>query len=219
MSLFPFVCRNKVQFGPTHFSSQIHYYGEYSRPFQDLFQYPQNNFRYPNIEKKNVNFHLSFQPQQSSSNYDCHFISRPIELIFGKLVSLISIFNQKPIELHLVAQKPIELHLVAYSSCFSFLNSIYIFVLFLLFFSSFVAILLCCWSLFRTCFLPTLENNIITLGDYSGGFGLAIFYSSHRWIFIINVVPWLLVLFLFYHICLVDLLAALFYSFLPYLFG
>ena len=32
-----------------------------------------------------------------------------------------------------------------------------------------------------------LENNIVTLGDYSGAFGPVVFYSSHRRVFNINL--------------------------------
>ena len=34
---------------------------------------------------------------------------------------------------------------------------------------------------------PILENNIVTLGDYSGVFGPVIFYSSHRRVFHVNL--------------------------------
>ena len=34
---------------------------------------------------------------------------------------------------------------------------------------------------------PILENNIVTLGDYSGAFGPVVFYSSHRRVFHVNL--------------------------------
>ena len=34
---------------------------------------------------------------------------------------------------------------------------------------------------------PILENNIVTLGDYSGVFGLVVFYFSHQRVFHVNL--------------------------------
>ena len=34
---------------------------------------------------------------------------------------------------------------------------------------------------------PILENNIVTLGDYSEAFGPVVFYSSHRRVFHVNL--------------------------------
>ena len=54
-----------------------------------------------------------------------------------------------------------------------------------------------------------LENNIVTLGDYSGDFGPVVFYSSHRRVFHVNLVCCVIGLLLPCYICLVELLAAL----------
>ena len=54
-----------------------------------------------------------------------------------------------------------------------------------------------------------LENNIVTLGYYSGAFGPVIFYSSHRRVFHVNLVSCVIGLLLSCYICLVELLADL----------
>ena len=58
--------------------------------------------------------------------------------------------------------------------------------------------------------MDILENNIVTLGDYSGAFGPVVFYSSHRRVFHVNLgvlcdwfiiaLFWLNYLLLYYHI-------------------
>ena len=47
---------------------------------------------------------------------------------------------------------------------------------------------------------PILENNILTLGDYSLAFGLLVFYTSHRRVFHVNLgvlCDWLIIALLY----------------------